>query len=262
MKEILKYNVFLIFCIFFSSEYAKGQQDSIQVVEEDSVVYVYEPPVVIQKTVHQKEEVYDNWFLEFSASSFIHSNKHVLCEECYPYVKRIGESIKPIFGKNVGLKIVYKSNQSKIIYSLGISYTSFAEKFEHTDDSFKTVKSLNKYNYVDFKLGTGYWINRKGNISFIVNGDLIFSKLVKRAGYTFDYFELSKPITVKDANREAAWVLGGRLGFKAVFFNNKRIKIFIEPYTQVNFTSVLRYRAHYYQRRWANGLGAGIIYVL
>jgi hypothetical protein len=95
-----------------------------------------------------------------------------------------------------------------------------------------------------------------------VDGKIIISKLLLSQGNTLDYSDFSKVLTNAEAKRDASLVLSGKLGLKLVFFNDKRIIFFFEPYTRGNFTSVLNYKKNYYLLRWANGLDYGFIYVL
>ena len=118
---------------------------------------------------------------------------------------------------------MYVPTKVNIVYTLGISYTSFHENFEHKDDS---SFNFNATNYLGLNLGLGYWILRKRTISFIIAGELIGSKLTVSWGKTLDYTDLLKVLDNSLANRDASWVLSEKAGIKAIFLNNRRVKFF------------------------------------
>jgi hypothetical protein len=254
MRQFLCTLIILLLSICFSN----AQSDSTSAEEEDdSVVYIYETPLIIKQTVEQKEEIYQKWFFELGGSGFKFTNDHLLCNQFTSYKNTIEQCTKPIGGYTIGGTLIY--NPKNISYSLGASYSSYLERFSKTSDSI--VKGINQYNYIDLSGNLGIWIFRKQKyVSLLVNGGVMLSRLVSSKGYTIDYVDLTKVITDKSAGRDALWVGSTKFGLKMIFLNNKPIKIFIEPYTRVNFTSVLSYKDNYYLRRWAYGVQAGVIY--
>ena len=254
MQRFLSTLTILLLFVYFSD----AQTDSTSVEEdEDSVVYVYEDPLIIKKTIEQKEEIYQKWFFELGGSGFKFTNDHLLCNQFTSYKNTIEQCTKPIGGYTLGGTLIY--NPKNISYSLGASYSSYLERFSKTSDSI--VKGINQYNYIDLSGNLGIWIFRKQKyVSFMLSGGLMISRLINSKGYTIDYLDLTKVITDKNAGRDAEWVGSTKFGLKMIFLNNMPVKIFIEPYTRVNFTSVLSYKDNYYLRRWAYGVQAGIIY--
>ncbi len=252
----------LSFVMFFNG--AIAQQDSLNTGnEEDSIVYIYEPPVLINRTVTKKEEIFNHWFFELTGSVFTHSNAHRICTECSEFKSEIKKSIQPKMGHGTGANLMYMPpGKINLIYSFGISYASFHENFKHLNANAVLIKSQNKYNYLDLNLGFGYWAFRKRKISFIINGKLIGSRLMLNQGNTLGYSNFSTVLDVNTTNRDANYVLSGKVGVKVLLFNNKRIKFFMEPFTRFNMTSVLKYKANYYLDRWGKGVEVGLIYVL
>jgi hypothetical protein len=261
---ISKFNLITVLIVLFLQSYllfAQKDSDTIN-SDEDSIVYVYEAPLIIKKNITHKEEVYNSWFLDFFASSFSHSNVHRLCAACSDYKKEIGKSVNPVLDYGMGATITYLPEKRKILFATGLNYSSFHENFKHQKDSTGIITSKNKYNYLDLNIGMGYWFLRKKKISFIVNGKIIISKLLLSQGNTLDYSDFSNVLSNAEAKRDANWLLSGKLGLKMIFFNDKRMKIFVEPFTRTNFTSVLSYKKNYYLMRWAKGLEFGLMYVL
>jgi len=253
---------YLIFCFFyFISQSAISQKglDSLDInLEQDSIVYIEKAPVIIQRTIEEEEVVFNNWYVDVSVGSFMHSNYHSICSNFNAYKSAMNHQFKPILGNGLGLNIMYRPERSNILFSVGVSTTHFKEKY--SKDS-ATFKSKNKYDYVDVRIGAGYWFSRKKNISLLVAVSLVTSKLINQAGTTLDYVDPTKEYRLEEINRSADWVLSGKLGTKIIFLNNKRLKFYIEPFSQVNFTSILRYNLNYYQRRWGNGVNLGTIFV-
>jgi|GEM_PF-3897726 len=234
-----------------------AQSDTLSSVpEEDSVVYVYEDPVIIKQTITKKEEVFQKWFLDITAAVFQYSDDHLLCSQFTGYKNIITQCTKPSGGFSAGGKLMY--NSGILNYSAGFSWTTYTEKFQYINNN---INGTNKYSYVDLNSNIGMWLFRKKKyVSLMPNGGLILSRLMQDQGYTISYTDLSQVITNKAAGRDADWVGSAQAGLKIIFLNNMPVKIYIEPYTRVNFTSTLYYKENYYLRRWACGIQAGIFY--
>ncbi len=238
---------------------AQNEMDSTNVnTEEDSIVYIDVTPVIIKKTIEEEEVIFNNWYLDASMGTFLHSNKHCVCTDFVEYKNAINKQIEPILGNTFNLNLMYRPKKSNLIFLVGFSTSHFKDRY--TEDSSNLI-SKNKYNYADVRIGSGYWVNRKKKVSLLVSFSFITSRLLNQMGTTLDYKDPLKEYTLVEADRSADWVLSGKLGAKIIFLTNKQMKLFIEPYSQVNFTSVLKYKAHYYQRRWGNGLNLGTIFV-
>ena len=260
-----KINCFFSILFFtFYSLIVNAQSETLSIDEEDSIVYISEAPVIINKSITHKQEVYKSWFVEVYGSLFSHENSYCTCEKLISYKTEMKKSNNSGLGNGLGFSIMNVSNKRRLVYSFGIATSSFHENFkQQKDDSSLVVSFKNKYNYLDFSLGLGYWLRRKKEyVSVLIDAKLIGSKLMLSSGNTIDYKDVYKILTNGEANRDASWVLSGLAGIKIIALNNKRIKVFAEPFTRVNFTSVLDYKKHYYQRRWAYGVSIGIIYTI
>ncbi len=256
---------FLILFLEFLWLSVSAQSDSLNTENsEDSIVYLIEHPVIINKSVTHEEEVYKNWFLELNGTAFFHINSYCTCDNLITYKTEMKKSNHSRLGNGIGFNIMNISNRRRLVYSIGTSYTAFRENFKQQEnDSSLVVSFKNKYSYIDLNIGVGYWILRKRkHVSIIINSKLIGSKLLLNSGSTIDYKDVYKIITNDDANRDAKFVLSGVLGIKIIALNDRRLKIFAEPFTRANFTSVLDYAKHYYQRRWASGVAFGLIFTL
>ncbi len=262
MSPKKKISILIVWILICSSNGFAQKKSSDVISEEDSIVYIYEKPYVVNQTITQKEDFFNHWFIQVSGSEFSYKNFHRICGECSEYKSEIKKSIHTSISYAMGVNLMYVPSKVNLVYSLGISYTSFHENFEHKNDSSFIIKAKNEYNYLDLNLGLGYWIFRKRAISFMLAGELIGSKLTVSRGKTLDYTDVFKVLDNSVANRDAGWVLSGKAGIKAIFFNDRRVKFFIEPFTRFNMTSALKYKKNYYLDRWVNGLEVGLIYVL
>jgi hypothetical protein len=259
---MLFFKFFFIVNLLFILNYANAQNDSIN-YDEDSIVYVYEDPVTIRKIVKYEETLYRNWFLELSGFYFKFSNFHNICEKCGEYKSAITKSLYPILSNGIGITLSNVSKNRNIVYLMGISYSSYHEIFKYIEGNNLIIRTNNLYNYIDLNMGMGYWLLRKKmKVSILMNGFIISSELIRKSGYTLDYNDVRSVLDIKRANRDASLVLGGKVGFKIIVLNDQRIKLYVEPFSKVNFTSVLKYTQNYYLRRWSTGISFGIIYTL
>jgi hypothetical protein len=115
--------------------------------------------------------------------------------DCASYFDVIKQTTKPYINNTYELDLAYAS--SKHLYTeLGISYSIYRDKFKYTDSTNIHYNTINKYQYFDLNISSGYWFNKaKRKISFIVMGGASVSKLLSASGST-----LSKEYTGRVVN--------------------------------------------------------------
>lgn len=225
---------------------------------EDSIVYVYEPPVVLEKSVRTEVTHYTPWFLTASTSVLTHKNFHRVCEDFSEYKNQITNAVHPTLGTGVSVSLGHLNKGQKTYWLAGAGFSSYKESFK-TDS---TVVS-NEFSYSNISLGIGKWFFRKSNFfSLQVESQIEYSSLINSSGATLDYLKPEKVVSVTDAARESSSMVNGVLEIKMIFFNHKRVKLFLAPHTKVNFTSVLKYKPNYYECRWVHGAGLGLLFGL
>ncbi|HVD98076.1 MAG TPA: hypothetical protein VNB90_07705 [Cytophagaceae bacterium] len=260
-NKILR-KLYLTLFIALISIVSYAQQDST-LAEEDSVVYIYEDPVVVRRAITQEENIYKHWFLELYGASFLYKNRHCLCEDLANYKAELRKVAKPLPGFGFGIGLRYNPSGKKITFSAGLASSSFRESFKHSDSLSGNINRKNIYQYLDLSTGVGYWLFRKSKISLIPNVDLLLSRLLSnKDNKELDYSNPTLVLNSSDAHRDARWILGGQAALKFLFFNNRSIKLMLEPYMRMNFTSTLEYKDNYFLQRWTYGARLGLLYVL
>jgi hypothetical protein len=252
--------VFLLSLIFIFLLYnnLSAQSDTTSNAE-DSIIYVYEEPLVVKQTVQKQEVIFNRWFLEMGVGLYNYSTYNYLCNNFADYESRIKSVDKPTWSNTGFVRVRYLIKKNTFV-SFGLSA---AQKNESFNVAGAAIHSNNYYRYIDLRWGAGYWWGRQHkHISVMMSVEILTSKLVEKYGYTINYLSPYSTISLKEAGRDSQYLVSGRAGVKVIFFNNRRYKFFVEPYSQANINSTLKYKDNYFLQYWIKGVEVGFMVAL
>ncbi|MDB5256329.1 MAG: hypothetical protein JWM14_1024 [Chitinophagaceae bacterium] len=187
----MKFFITTLFLGISCFSYSQGLDSTGAVQINTDTVIIIEEPVVVTKTVYVQKKTekpitkLSAYYLSFNATGSVNKDHYDVCPtgDCEAYFDRLKQTTHPYLNNSYELSLSY--SPSSIYTELGLSYSIYRDKFSYTDLNNGNHEDLNKYQYLDINLGSGYWFKKKKRaLSLLVLGGISASKLLSASGTT------------------------------------------------------------------------------
>ncbi len=233
--------------------------DSTGTQETDTVI-IKEDPIIIKQTINLLEIKQAKWYVFGNVKIFKASDNYAACKGYEAFLNKVSGSIKSGLNYGFGIDIIYAPK--KIVFSAGINYNLYSEKFKYVNDSSQTFTSENKSRYVSLDLKAGYWFLRnKKHLSFMILAGPVVSQVLSYSGMNLEPINTNQPQPISSLDRYNSTQYGVVADY-LLFYQLRKYKLCAGVSYNYGFQSITKDYQPYSQMRNVLSIRFGIVYGL
>ena len=244
--------------------FAQSEDSLSLITETPDTIYLYEEPIVVNKTIYvhtfitKKESPF---YLSIMAGISTNKDHYDVCpeEDCKKHLNNVKQTTRPYFNNSYGLTVAY--SPQKIHSEVGVFYSVYRDNFKYTDSASIYFNNINKYQYLDINITSGYWFNKgQSKFSFLAKGGISISTLLQASGKTLSKLNTGDVINLTDELSFYKYTYRALADIKTLYKFTDQVFAQLGVYYAYDIRSIISSKDLYTRQRNVFGVSLGLTY--